>query len=202
MGEGLPEEERLIPLGKLLDLAAVLDTPERASAFRAYARQVAAESPALWHAGPRGLVRLTHQAAMARTAPLLRARPAYAGDVAYVDGPRVTLSKRLALAAFVGDGHTTTVLGRDGRAALDVTVARPHKMLASEPWIAAACDGRGPRWPARARPPLGGPPRAGRARGRLRFVEVGSRGAGRHRPRSRRGGRDPRDPGEGRRRDG
>ena len=85
---------------------------------------------------------------MAQVAPVLRARPAGEGDVAYVDGPRVTLRKRLGMAAFVGDGHTTTALGREGRAAEDVAELRPHKVLASEPWLAAACDGRGPRWPA------------------------------------------------------
>jgi hypothetical protein len=111
---------------------------------------------------------------MARTAPVLRARPASEGDVAYLDAPRVTLRKRLALAAFVGDGHTTTALGREGMAAEDVAELRPHKVLASEPWLAAACDGRGPRWPAgldrrqarrRVQDALGG---------RLRWVEVGS----------------------------
>ena len=107
---------------------------------------------------------------------MLRARPAREGDVAYVDAPRVTLRKRLALAAFVGDGHTTTALGREGRAAEDVAELRPHKVLASEPWVAAACDGRGPRWPA------GLDRRRARRRvqdglgGRLRWVEVGSRG--------------------------
>jgi hypothetical protein len=101
-------------------------------------------------------------------------RPARAGDVAYVDGPRVTLRKRLGMAAFVGDGYTTTALGREGRAAEDVAELRPHKVLASEPWVAAACDGRGPRWPAgldrrwarrRVQDALGG---------RLRWVEAGS----------------------------
>jgi hypothetical protein len=174
VGEGLNAEEGLLPLGQLMDLAAVLDTPERAAAFRAYSRQVAAGSPALWHSGPRGLARLTHQAAMAKTAPVLRARPAGEGDVAYIDAPRVTLRKRLAMAAFVGDGHTTTALGREGRAAEDIAGLRPHKLLASEAWVEAACDGRGPRWPAgldrrwarrRVQDGLGG---------RLRWVEVGS----------------------------
>jgi hypothetical protein len=64
-----------------------------------------------------------------------------------VDGPRVSLRKRLALAAFVGDGHTTTALGREGRAAEDVAELRPHKLLASEPWLAGVCEDRGPRWP-------------------------------------------------------
>ena len=174
VGEGLTDEEGLRPLAQVMDLAAILDTPERAQAFRAFSRQIAPESPALWHAGPRGVVRLTHQAAMAAVSPVLRARPAREGDVAYVDGPRVTFRKRLAMAAFVGDGHTTTALGREGRAAEDVAVLRPHKVLASEPWVAALCDGRGPRWPAgldrhwarrRVQDGLGG---------RLRWVEVGS----------------------------
>ena len=101
----------------------------------------------------------------------------------------MTLRKRLALAAFVGDGHTTTALGREGRAAEDVAELRPHKVLASEPWMAAACDGRGPRWPAgldrrwarrRVQDGLGG---------RLRWVEVGLGAVGRHGSRPRRGGR-------------
>jgi hypothetical protein len=174
VAEGLAAEEGFLPLAQLMDLAAVLDTAERAQAFRAFSRQVAPESLALWHAGSRGVVRLTHQAAMARTAPVLRARPAREGDVAYVDAPRVTLRKRLALAAFVGDGHTTTALGREGRAAEDVAGLRPHKVVASEPWLVAACDGRGPRWPAgldrrwarrRVQDGLGG---------RVRWVEVGT----------------------------
>ena len=174
VGEGLGEEEGVWPLAKVMDLAAILDTPERAQAFRAFSRQVAPDSPALWHAGPEGVVRLTHQAAMARTAPALRARPALEGDVAYVDAPRVTLRKRLALAAFVGDGHTTTALGREGQAAADVAALKPHKLLASEGWIEAACDGRGPRWPGgldrrwarrRVQDGLGG---------RMRWIDVGS----------------------------
>ncbi len=174
VGEGLTEEEGLLSIAQLMNLAAVLDTSERAQAFRAFSRQVAPESPALWHAGPQGVVRLTHWAAMAKTAPVLRARPACEGDVAYIDGPRVTLRKRLAMAAFVGDGHTATVLGREGRAAEDIEGLRPHKVLASATWLTAACDGRGPRWPA------GLDRRWARHRvqdgvgGRLRWVEVGS----------------------------
>jgi AMP-binding enzyme len=174
IGEGLPEEEGMLPLARLLDLAAILDTAERAQAFRAFSRQVPPASPALWHAGPGGVVRLTHEAAMERVGPVLLSRSAHEGDIAYVDAPRVTLRKRLGMAAFVGDGHTTTALGREGRAAEDVTELRPHKALASEPWLAAACDGRGPRWPAgldrrwvrrRVREGVGG---------RLRWVEVAS----------------------------
>jgi hypothetical protein len=111
VAEGLPEEQGFLPLARLMDLAAVLDTAERAQAFRAYSRRVAPASPALWHVGPRGFWRLTHEAAMAGVVPLLRSRPAPVGDFAYVDAPRVTLRKRLAMAAFVGDGCTTTAAG-------------------------------------------------------------------------------------------
>jgi hypothetical protein len=174
VAEGLSEEEGLVPLARLMDLAAVLDTAERAQAFRAFSRQVAPERPALWHVGARGVVRLTHQAAMAQTAPVLRARPAFEGDIAYLDAPRVTLRKRLALAAFVGDGHTTTALGREGRAAEDVAGLRPHKVLASEPWMRAACDGRGPRWPAALDRPWARRRVQDGLGGRLRWVEVAS----------------------------
>jgi hypothetical protein len=174
VAEGLPREDGLLPLAELLDLGSVLDTPERAQAFRAFSRQIEPDAPALWHADRRGVVRLRHRDAMAPVEALLRSRPAREGDVAYVDAPRATLRKRLALAAFVGDGHTTSALGRDGRAAEDLGEVRPHKVVASEPWLAAACDGRGPRWPA-------GLDRRGARRrvqeavgGRLRWVEVGS----------------------------
>jgi len=174
VAEGLSEDEGLVPLAGLLDLAAVLDTAERAQAFRAFSRQVAPESPALWHVGARGVVRLTHQAAMAQTAPVLRAHPAFEGDIAYLDAPRVTLRKRLALAAFVGDGHTTTALGREGRAAEDVAGLRPHKVLASESWVGAACGGRGPRWPAALDRPWARRRVQNGLGGRLRWVEMGS----------------------------
>jgi len=178
VAEGLAHEEGLLPLAELLDLGSVLDTAERAQAFRAFSRQVDPGSPALWHVGARGLLRLTHREAMAPIGAALRSRPAYEGDVAYIDAPRVTLRKRLSLAAFVGDGHTASALGREGRAAEDLVEVRPHKVLASERWLAAACAGRGPRWPA-------GLDR-GRARrrvqeavgGRLRWVEATSALAG------------------------
>jgi hypothetical protein len=174
VAEGLPREEGLQPLAELLDLGSVLDTPERAQAFRAFSRQRPPEAPALWHAGPRGVDCLSHREAMAQVEPVLRSRPALEGDVAYLDAPRVTLRKRLMVAAFVGDGHTTTVLGREGRAADDLGELHPHKAVASEPWLDPACDGRGPRWPAgldrgpagrRVQQALGG---------RLRWVETGS----------------------------
>jgi hypothetical protein len=178
VAEGVQGEDGLLTLAELMDLGSVLDTAERAQAFRAFSRQVDPGSPALWHVEPRGLVRLTHREAMAPIEAALRSRAAHEGDVAYVDAPRVTLRKRLALAAFVGDGYTASALGREGRAAADLGEVRPHKVVASEPWLEAACGGRGPQWPA-------GLDR-GRARrrvqeavgGRLRWVETTSALAG------------------------
>ena len=149
VAEGLPPDvEGLLPLGRFLDFGGTLDTAERAQAFRAVSREIAPEAEALWHAGPDGLRKLTHEQAMAPIAAGLRTHPAREGDIAYIEGPRVGLRTRLAWAASVGDGLTTTVLGREGRTSEDVAELRPHKMLVSGEWLEGACDGRGPRWPA------------------------------------------------------
>ena len=84
---------------------------------------------------------------MALIEPRLRERPAQEGDVAYVEGPRVSLSTRLALASFVGDGLTTTALGHEARTEKDIAELRPHKMMVSSDWVDSACRGQGPRWP-------------------------------------------------------
>ena len=139
--------EGVLPLTRLLDLAATLDTPERAQAFRLVSRTVAADAAALWHVGAEGTERLTHREAMELVATRLGAHPAQPGDVAYVEA-RASLETRLALVAFVGDGLTTTALGGDGRTSADVAALRPHKALVGNAWLETACEGAGPRWPA------------------------------------------------------
>jgi len=148
VAEGLETDERVLPLRRLLDDGSILDTAERAQSFRAVSRQIDPQSEALWHAGPEGLVRLTHAEAMGRVEPRLRAWPAQKGDVAFVGGPRLDLATRLALAAFVGDGLTTTALGREARTDEDIAALRPHKMIVSGEWLETACRDQGPRWPA------------------------------------------------------
>jgi hypothetical protein len=174
VAEGVTAEEGQIPLALLLEQAGTLDTSERAQAFRAFSRQIAPQSEALWHAGPGDRVVLTHREAMTAIEAMLRERPAQEGDVAYIEAPRVSLRTRLAVAAFVGDGRTTVALGREERAAEDVATLRPHKVLASGRWLAETCLGREPRWPLgldrpwarrRIREGLGG---------RVRWVEVGA----------------------------
>jgi hypothetical protein len=146
--EGLDDAPDVVPLERLFELGGTLDTAERAQAFRAVCRGVVPESAALWHAGGSGLVRLTHAQAMERIGARLRANPPRPADVAYVEAPRAALGARLALAAGVGDGFTTTALGSEGRAAEDLGELRPHAMCVGVAWLESACDGRGPRWPA------------------------------------------------------
>jgi hypothetical protein len=148
VAENLPEEEGLLPLARFLELGSILDTAERAQSFRAVSRQINPQSEAYWHAGTEGLTRLRHKEAMAHIAPWLRAHPALSGDIAYVEGPRVDLGTRLALAGFVGDGLTTTALGREAQTDADVAELRPHKMIVPGDWLEAVCRGQGPRWPA------------------------------------------------------
>ena len=148
VGEGLADSDGQLPLARLLELGSILDTAERAQAFRAVSRQVSPESEALWHAERGGPARLSHREAMARVAPALQDRPAQGGDVAYVAGPRVGLEERLAVAAFVGDGQTAVALGRDGRSADDLSELRPHRVVGSAHWLGEVCNGNGRRWPA------------------------------------------------------
>jgi len=136
-------------------------------------RQIATSSDALWHVAPSGLTRLTHAEAMRRVEPALRARPALPGDVAYVAGPRVDLPTRLALAAFVGDGHTTTVLGRLGQIDKDIRELKPHKILLSGgTWLETTCREQGPRWPAGLDRPWARRRLFDRLGGRLRWIET------------------------------
>jgi hypothetical protein len=175
VAEGLPEEDGLLPLEKLQDLGAVLDTAERAQGFRAVSRQIAAEGAALWHVAAAGdLSRLSHRDAMALIEPRLRERPAQEGDIAYVEGPRASLNARLALASFVGDGLTTTALGHGTRADKDIAELRPHKMVVSNDWVDSACRGQGPRWPVGLDRPWARRRLLERLGGRIRWIETAS----------------------------
>ena len=174
VGEALDEGDHVMALARLLELGSILDTAERAQSFRAVSRQIAPARGAVWHVGSGGLSRLTHAEAMGRVGPALRARPAQPGDIAYVAGPRVDLGTRLALASFVGDGHTTTTLGREGQVDTDIKALRPHKILVSGEWLAAACEGVGPRWPAGLDRPWARRRLLERLGDRVRWIETSS----------------------------
>jgi hypothetical protein len=172
VAEGLAAEEGILPLEQLLEQGSILDTAERAQSFRAVSRQISPQSDALWHAAAEGITRITHAQAMEQVSPALRDRPAQEGDVAYVVGPRVDLATRLALAAFVGDGHTTVALGEGERPDRDVPTLRPHKMIVPAGWLEAACRDQGPRWPGGLDRPWARRRVLDRLGGRLRWVET------------------------------
>jgi hypothetical protein len=88
-----------------------------------------------------------------------------------MSGPRADLATRRALAAFVGDGLTTTALGQ-GRADDDVATLRPQKMIVPADWLEAACRDQGPRWPGGLDRPWARRRMLERLGDRLRWVET------------------------------
>jgi hypothetical protein len=170
--EGGAAADDVLPISRLLELGGTLDTPERAQAFRATCRGTLPEAEALWHVGALGVARLTHAQAIARVEAGLRLRPPAAGDIVYLQRARVTLAARLALAAFVGDGLTQTVLARDDAAPEDVARLRPHGMRVAADWLEAACRGCAPRWPASLDRPRARRRLQAVLGNRLRWVEV------------------------------
>ncbi len=174
VAEGLAPARDVLPLKQLLELGSVLDTAERAQSFRAVSRQISPAGEALRHASREGVTRLSHAEAMQRIEPGLHAHPAQEGDVAYLAGPRLDLAARLRLAAFVGDGLTTTAVGAGERMGRDLTALRPHKLIAPNDWVEAACAGQGPRLPAGLDRPWARRRLVERLGDRLRWVETPS----------------------------
>jgi len=116
-----------------LDLGGTLDTPERAQSFRAAARAVAPEAPALeWLAASDGAARfdfINHREAMATIRAEWSAAPPQKDAVAYLSGP-ATLTARLGLLAGVGDGRTSSALGEPALEAADIAELNPRRILA------------------------------------------------------------------------
>jgi long-chain acyl-CoA synthetase len=124
----------LASLDAWLELGGTLDTPERAQAFRASARELDPNAPAMRHyiATPSGWSRIDltqgEIVARLRTGPLAeRGRP---GDVAVVLDPAVSPAARLAVYSFLGDGYTATALAPPG--------ARPEDLVALRPTVVVA----------------------------------------------------------------
>jgi long-chain acyl-CoA synthetase len=124
----------LASLDAWLELGGTLDTPERAQAFRAAARELGPDAPAMRHyiAAPSGWSRIDltqgEIVARLRTGPLAeRGRP---GDVAVVVDPAVSPAARLAMYAFLGDGYTATALAPPGARPEDLVVLRPTVVVA------------------------------------------------------------------------
>lgn len=119
----------------LLDQGGTLDTPERAQAYRASAREIGPEQPAVRHyrKAARGAWDL-EEWSQGEAIEWLRAgwlrEPARAGDLAYVCDPTVSPAARLALYAFLGDGCTTTALAPAGGEPSDVAALHPTRIVA------------------------------------------------------------------------
>jgi len=120
---------------EILELGGTLDTAERAQAFRAHARGIPADHPALSHhdATVEGRVawrELTQGQAIERIGQLWKARPAHQGDRTYVEASTPTLALRLALHACLSDGYTMTVLGAAGQARTALAEIGPQRIIA------------------------------------------------------------------------
>jgi hypothetical protein len=141
--ESAPAGDDVLRLPALLEMGGTLDTPERAQAYRAAARDLAPDRPAIRHyrqAADGGLdrVELSQGGVIERLEagwPSERARP---GDLAYVCDPTVSLAARLALYAFLGDGYTTTALAAPGQDLSDFATLHPTKIIAPASLLAEA----------------------------------------------------------------
>ncbi len=127
--------ESVRTLAELIELGGTLDTAERAQAFRAQARSIPADRPALTQhdATVPGRVvwqELTQAEAVEQIGQFWKLRPAREGDRTYVEASTPSLPLRLALHASLGDGYTMTVLGTPGRARTDLVEIGPQRIIA------------------------------------------------------------------------
>ena len=133
--DGPVSRDQAMLLTEVLDVGGTLDTAERANEFRAIARALSPDAPALVHAhrSANGSLRwdsLTQRDVIDRLKRFWLQHPADAGHLAYVSGPEVTPSARLALHALMGDGCTTVALGTPGCEPQEITELRPHGIVA------------------------------------------------------------------------
>jgi hypothetical protein len=126
-----------IPLSDLLELGGTLDTPERAQAYRADARGVGPDRPAVRHYrkaadgdGAWDVVEWSQGEVIERLRAGWLREQARSGDLAYVSDPTASPAARLALYAFLGDGYTTTAVAPAGRELSDFAAVRPTRIVA------------------------------------------------------------------------
>ncbi|HEX5385143.1 MAG TPA: AMP-binding protein [Gemmatimonadales bacterium] len=146
--DAVAAREGTVPLQAMLELGGTLDTPERAQAYRAAARALPAERPAIRHyrRSPKGgcdRIDLTQGQVIERITAIWRADPAHPGDVAYVSDPAASLTARLALYACLGDGYTTTALGPAEGDAGHLAELRPARVVAPARLLATAARDAG-----------------------------------------------------------
>jgi long-chain acyl-CoA synthetase len=155
----------VIPLRALLEMGGTLDTPERAQEYRAGARAVPPDRPAIRHYQPLlngacDTIELSQGQIIERLRVGWLRESARPGDLAYFSDPSVSLAARLAVYAFLGDGYTTTALATGAGELSDLAALHPTKILAPAALLAAAVRAgdahaqdqaaRGSRWLRRA----------------------------------------------------
>jgi hypothetical protein len=129
--------ETVRTFAEALELGGTLDTAERAQAFRAQARGIPVDHPALCHHDSTIESRvawqeLTQGEAVREIGRLMKARPAQEGDRAYVEAPATpSLSLRLTVHACLGDGYTMAVLGTPGQAGAELAEIGPQRIIGS-----------------------------------------------------------------------
>jgi hypothetical protein len=112
----------------ILDLGGTLDTAERAQAFRASARALRSEMPAI--VGPVSdrdvaLSTATHAELVRRIVGFWGRLPPADNDLAYVADDGTAAGLRLALWAFVADGRTTIAFGTPSCEVEEIAEMRP-----------------------------------------------------------------------------
>jgi hypothetical protein len=117
----------VMPWKGLLDLAGTLDSAERAQAFRASARELRSEMPAIAHLEARSAswTFTTHGNVVSRMVEFWDRFPPRRGETAFVVDPGGPASLRLPLWAFVADGESTLVIGTPGREEEELAEVRP-----------------------------------------------------------------------------
>ncbi len=125
-----PPEGAHVPWSAAMELGGTLDTAERAQAFRAAARALRPEAPAIAHPrtgdGTDGPWTLSSHAAMVdRLIELWADVPPRPDGTAYVIDPRTLAGMPVALWAFLADGQTTIAIGSPDREAEEVADLRP-----------------------------------------------------------------------------
>jgi hypothetical protein len=122
-------------LSEALDLGGTLDTPERAQAFRARAREVKPEAEALGvpedAEGSAPFTFLTHQDAVERLVRLWSTDVPQQGDLTYLAWGGASQGALLALLAAIGDGLSGVAFGNEGREAAEIAALSPQRIVAS-----------------------------------------------------------------------
>jgi hypothetical protein len=119
---------------EILDLGGTLDTAERAEAFRAQARALTADMPAIEgglqaQGGASGV--LTHGDVIRRMREFWARVPPRDGDVAFIAADDPIFATTLPWMAFIADGRTTLALGTPGFAVEEICDLRPSLVVAS-----------------------------------------------------------------------